>query len=260
MVDFHSHILYGVDDGSENREMSIEMIEQSIGEGVTHLALTPHHIEGIYTRAVDNKEEYLQKFNELGKIFEGRITLVPSLEIMFHENILEGLEEGTLMGYGGTKTVLIEYNLVDYPLASEAVFYNLKNAGYQVILAHPERNKALQEDVEILYHLRNLGVLFQLNAGSLKGQFGHTVKVFAEKLVENNLIHAVGSDGHKPHQRNMKIRYAYDRIKAINQPLYENITENAIMLIQGEDVKVLPSKPWIPVKKKGIFGFFKKNK
>ncbi len=259
MVDFHSHILYGVDDGSESRDMSLEMIEQSISEGVTHLALTPHHIEGMFTKAMDHKEDYLRKFKDLNKVCEGRITLIPSLEIMFHEKILEELENGNLMGYGAKKTVLVEYNLLDYPQASEDVFYKMRKEGYQVILAHPERNRALQDDVEILYHLRDLGVMFQLNAGSLNGQFGSTAKHFAEKLVEKNLVHALGSDGHKPNHRNMKIRFAYNRIKELNPALYENITENAIHLIQGNEVEVLPYKPWITGTKKGIFKFLKKK-
>lgn len=261
MVDLHSHVLYGVDDGSKTMEMSMEMIEQSIREGVTHLALTPHHIKDVVTTAMDNKEEYIRKFKQLEKIYQGRIQLIPSLEIMFYENMLEDLENGTLMGYGAKKTVLVEYNLLDFPLASEAVFYEMKKAGYQVILAHPERNHALQEDVEILYHLHDLGVLFQLNAGSLKGQFGSTVKNFALRLVEKNLIHAIGSDGHSPSQRNMKIKYAYDKIKELNPPLYENIMENAKNLIQGESVQVLAYKPWIIEKpRRGIFKYFKKKR
>lgn len=258
MVDFHSHILYGVDDGSESKEMSMAMIKQSIIEGVTHLAMTPHHVVGGFTKAMDDKENYLLKFKELEKEFEGRIKLIPSLEIMFYDEILEDLEDHKIMGYNAKKTVLIEYSLVDYPIASEAVFYNLKKKGYQVILAHPERNSAIRDDVDILYHLHDLGVLFQLNAGSLKGHFGGAVKSFAERLIEVNLIHAVGSDGHKPDRRNMEIRYAYDRIFELNPPLYDCIMQNGKKLILGEEVQVLPPKPWIKNTKKSLLRLFKK--
>lgn len=260
MVDFHSHILYGVDDGSESREMSVKMIEQSIAEGVTHLALTPHHIEDGYNQAMGDRRDYLRKYKDLKKEFENRINLIPSVEIMFHKKIEEELKSGKLMGYGGTKTILVEFHLTDYPQASEGVFYQLKKEGYQVILAHPERNRALQDDVEILYHLYDLGVLFQVNAGSLKGQFGQNAKKFAEKLVEKNLIHAVGSDGHRLDYRNMEIKYAYDRIKALNKPLYHNIMGNAIPLIMGEKVEVLPYKPWIIEEKKGFLWFKTKKR
>jgi len=266
MVDLHSHVLFDVDDGSENLEMSIKMIEQSIREGVKILALTPHHIRDLYTEAMERKEEYEEKFAFLKKRFEGKIELVPSLEIMIDEKIISDLDKGYLMGYNRSKTVLVEFNLIDYPLYSENIFYNLKKNGYQVILAHPERNRALMEDPEKMYHLRDLGVLFQLNAGSLLGQFGEKTESFARELIRKNLIHGIGSDGHKDVRRDMRIRHAYDVVKELNEALYENIMENGEKLIHGEKVEVLPYKPWTdPVKvkkrkrkKKGLLAFLKR--
>ena len=266
MVDLHSHVLFDVDDGSENMEMSVKMIEQSLGEGITMLALTPHHIPGLYTDAMDRKEAYEEKLALLRKRFEGRIELVPSLEIMIHEEMMDDLLDGKLMGYSGTRTVLVEFNLMDYPQYAENIFYNLKKNGYQVILAHPERNRALVEDPEKMYHLQDLGVLFQLNAGSLLGQFGKKTETFARELILKNLIHGIGSDGHKDRGRDMRIRHAYETVKELNEALYENIMENGPKLLKGEPVSVLPYKPWTePVKvkkrkrkKKGLLGFLKR--
>ncbi len=266
MVDLHSHVLFDVDDGSENLEMSMKMIEQSINEGVTILALTPHHIKDLFTEAMDHKADYMNKLALLQKKYEGKIELVPSLEIMIEENIYDDLENGVLMGYNKTKTVLVEFNLIDYPLYSESIFYKLKKKGYQVILAHPERNKALMEDPEKVYHLHDLGVLFQLNAGSLLGHFGEKTENFAKELIKKNLIHGIGSDGHNDGRRNMKILHAYETVKELNEELYENIMINGPNLIHGEAVEVLPYKPWTePVrvkkkrkKKKSLFDFLKR--
>ena len=266
MVDFHSHILFDVDDGSEDFEMSVKMINQSIKEGVKVLALTPHHIRGMFEDAMENRTEYEKKLNQLRAEFEGRITLIPAVEIMIHEEILEDLERGFLFGYNHSKTVLVEFNLMDYPDYAEGLFYKLKKKGYQVILAHPERNKALREDHEKIYHLHDLGVLFQLNAGSLLGQFGEKVSVFSRELIEKNLIHAIGSDGHKDVHRDMRILHAYETVKELNEELYENIMENGPRLILGEEVQVLPYRPWsAPVKvkkrrktKKSLFDLFRR--
>lgn len=265
MVDFHSHILFGVDDGSENLEMSVKMIEQSIGEGVRVLAMTPHHIPGLYESAMTSKKEYEEKLDFLRRKFHERIEIVPSVEIMISEKIMEDLESGILFGYNGSKTLLMEFNLLDYPQYAEGLFYKLKKMGYQIILAHPERNKSLREDPEVLYHLHDLGVYFQLNAGSLLGQFGEKTDVFARKLIEKNLFHAIGSDGHKDKNRDMKIRHAYEAVKEINPELYENIMDNGPKLIKGEKVEVLPYKPWddlVRVRKKkrrrkSIFDLFR---
>ena len=265
MVDFHSHILFGVDDGSENLEMSIKMIEQSISEGVKILAMTPHHNPGLYESAMENRSEYVEKFDFLRRKFEDRIEIVPSVEIMISEGIMADLESGKLFGYNGSRTVLIEFNLLDYPQYAEGLFYKLKKNGYQVILAHPERNKALREDPEALYHLHDLGVYFQLNAGSLIGQFGEKTETFAKKLIERNMFHAIGSDGHKDKNRDMRIRHAYETVKELNPELYENIMENGPKLIKGEEIQPLPYRPWsdlVRVKKKkkikkSIFGLFR---
>ncbi|HSR04398.1 MAG TPA: CpsB/CapC family capsule biosynthesis tyrosine phosphatase [Proteiniclasticum sp.] len=244
MVDLHSHVLYDVDDGSENLDMSMKMIEQSIREGVKILALTPHHIRGLFTDAMDHKKDYAEKLDFLQKKYEGKIELVQSLEIMIDENIFEDLENGVLIGYDNTKTVLVEFNLLDYPLYSESIFYKMKKHGYQVIMAHPERNKALMEDPEKIYHLHDLGVLFQLNAGSLFGQFGKKTENFAKELIMKNLIHAIGSYGHRDVRRDMRIRHAYEAVKEMNETLYESIMQNGPKLIHGEKVEVLPYKPW----------------
>lgn len=266
MVDFHSHILYDVDDGSDDFEMSVKMIEQSISEGVRILALTPHQIKGMFEEAMENKAKYEEKLSLLRTRFEGRITLIPSVEIMIHEEILEDLERGYLFGYNHSKTVLVEFNLMDYPAYAEGLFYKLRKKGYQVILAHPERNKALRDDHEKIYHLQDLGVLFQLNAGSLLGQFGEKVTAFSKELIHKNLIHAIGSDGHKDVQRDMRIRHAYEAVRELNEELYENIRDNGPKLILGQEVDVLPYKPWsAPVKvrkrkrkMKSVFDLFRR--
>ena len=253
MVDMHSHVLYDVDDGSENLEMSMKMIEQSMREGVKILALTPHHIKDLFTETMDRKNDYAEKLAFLQKKYAGKIELVQSLEIMIDKDIFEDLESGELIGYNKTKTILVEFNLIDYPLYSESIFYKLKKHGYQVVMAHPERNKALMEDPEKMYHLHDLGVLFQLNAGSLLGQFGEKTENFAKELISKNLIHAIGSDGHKDVRRDMRIRHAYDAVKEMNEPLYESIMINGPKLIHGETVEVLPYKQWtesVKVKKR----------
>lgn len=265
MVDFHSHILFDVDDGSENLEMSFKMIEQSISEGVKILAMTPHHKPGVYEDAMRNRAEYTEKFEFMRRKYEDRILIVPSVEIMISEEIMENLESGFLFGYNHSKTVLIEFNLIDYPQYAEGLFYKLKKSGYQVILAHPERNKALREDPEALYHLHDLGVYFQLNAGSLLGQFGEKTETFARKLIERNMFQAIGSDGHKDKSRDMRIRHAYDAVKELNPLLYDNIMENGPKLIKGEKIEILASKPWNDVlrvkkkkrRKKSIFDLFR---
>lgn len=258
MVDFHSHILFDVDDGSKDFSMSVRMIEESIRDGVTMMAATPHYVEDVF---YTEKDEYQKKFGRLKEKFDGRIELIPSMELMINPHLIDDLKNGKVFGYNYSKTILVEFNLTDYPSYAEGIFYKLKKEGYQVILAHPERYKIFREDPGSLYHLIDLGVIFQMNAGSLIGQFGEKVTGFAEKLVSKNLIHLVGSDGHNDEKRNTKIKYAYDRIRELNPELYVNIMENSPKIIKGEKGEFLPYKDWekVAIKKKGgFFNFFMK--
>lgn len=259
MIDFHSHIIFDVDDGSENYEMSIRMIENSIQEGVKILAATPHHIRGQFE---SSDQVFQEKFEKLKMHFEDGIELVPSMEIMVEEDLLDKLQQGVYRGYNNSKTILIEFDLMEYPNYAEQLFYDLKKMGYQVILAHPERNKALRHNPDNLYHLIDLGVLCQLNAGSLKGHFGEKTQVFAENLIERNLIHAVGSDGHNDSSRTTSIKYAFDRIQKLNPELFQWLNHNGSSLIHGESVEILDYKPWNEKervkKKKNWFSFFNK--
>ena len=256
MVDFHTHILFDVDDGSRDFSMSVRMIEDSIRDGVTMMAATPHYVEGVY---FTEKDEYQEKFRQLKEKFEGRIELIPSMELMINTRLIDELKEGKVFGYNYSKTILVEFNLIDYPTYAEGIFYKLRKEGYQIILAHPDRYRVLREDPGAVYHLIDLGVILQLNAGSLVGQFGEKVTAFAEKLVSKNLIHLVGSDGHNDEKRNTKIKYAYDRIHELNPELYANIMENSTKIIKGEKGEFLPYKAWekaVNKKKRGLFSAF----
>lgn len=257
MVDFHSHILYGVDDGSKNIDMSRMMINAAIEDGTTIIAATPHFIKDIYETPID---EYKEKFETLKSEYKSKIEIIPSQEIMINKELEKDLKSGRVFGYNNTKTILVEFNLFYYPLYAERIFYNLIKDGYKIILAHPERNKALRDDPSLIYHLIDLGLYCQVNSGSLDGIFGESIQKFAEKLVRKNLIHVVGSDAHSNRTRNTKISNAYNIIQELNPELYNHIVLNSKKLIKGYTIDRLEYKSWDDKKKKFNILNFIKNK
>lgn len=259
MIDIHAHILPNVDDGSDSFAMSKLMIDRSIEEGVEAIAATPHLIQGLYEPGVWAYYDGVQKLQEM---YEGRISIIPSMEIMYDSHFMELFHADRFKGYHGGKVLLVEYPLGDYPLASERDFHRLIKEGHRIILAHPERNRALKEDPEKLYHLFNLGVFFQLNAGSLKGHFGESTRVFAERLVEHNLVHALGSDAHNDRMRDTRIAFAFDRVEALNPGLHRWILEYTAALIEGAPVKPLAPAKWTldhRNRRGGLLGLFRKK-
>ncbi len=129
-----------------------------------------------------------------------------------------------------------------FPLYTEDVLYELRLQGAVPIIAHPERNFRIMKDVTLLENLVEQGALAQVNGGSLRGIYGKDIKVFAEHIVERNLIHIVGSDAHDDKRRTTQIEGAFEIIKNKNREFYDWINENQYKIIEGKAIEALQIK------------------
>lgn len=253
MIDFHCHILPGVDDGSVNIEMTKEMIDNSLNQGVEYLCATPHFIT---EESEITLEAYKEKLQFVKDNIEN-IEIIPGLEIYIDPELPKLYKENRIWGYNYNKYLLIELPMMEFPIYTEKIFYDLRLMGAIPVLAHPERNLRIMKNPELLINLIEQGNLAQLNAGSLTGQYGTDIKKSAEKLVSRNLIHIVGSDGHNNKRRNTNIKEGLEKIEAINPELFNWIKNNQKKILQGEDVEVLDIIN--DTKKKSFFSFFLKK-
>ncbi len=253
MIDFHCHILPGVDDGSVNIEMTKEMIDNSLNQGVEYLCATPHFIT---EESEITLEAYKEKLQFVKDNIEN-IEIIPGLEIYIDPELPKLYKENRIWGYNYNKYLLIELPMMEFPIYTEKIFYDLRLMGAIPVLAHPERNLRIMKNPELLINLIEQGNLAQLNAGSLTGQYGTDIKKSAEKLVSRNLIHIVGSDGHNNKRRNTNIKEGLEKIEAINPELFNWIKNNQKKILQGEDVEVLDIID--DTKKKSFFSFFLKK-
>lgn len=257
MIDIHSHILPHVDDGSEDMEMSIEMARMYLESGIKTVIATPHYIEGSIVTSVDNNratlEELKKELDKVGldlEIFLGN-------EVFISMNLIKDIEEGRLSTLNGTRYILIELPMFDIPLYVENIIYELLLKGYIPIIAHPERNTKIIEDPNILYEYIVKGALAQLNLPSLEGKNGSKSKKTAEILLQNHMIHFVGTDAHTNRGRSPKSKSSLEILsKTISQEDYERLTFiNAELLLED---KVIETKSPVKYKKKrNIFKFFK---
>jgi protein-tyrosine phosphatase len=253
VIDFHCHILPGVDDGSVNIEMTKEMIDNSLNQGVEYLCATPHFIT---EESEITLEAYKEKLQFVKDNIEN-IEIIPGLEIYIDPELPKLYKENRIWGYNYNKYLLIELPMMEFPIYTEKIFYDLRLMGAIPVLAHPERNLRIMKNPELLINLIEQGNLAQLNAGSLTGQYGTDIKKSAEKLVSRNLIHIVGSDGHNNKRRNTNIKDGLEKIEAINPELFNWIKNNQKKILQGEDVEVLDIID--DTKKKSFFSFFLKK-
>ena len=235
MIDFHSHILPGIDDGAKNLEQSIAMVNEAKKVGFTKIISTSHYMENYYECNEKNRKELLE---QVQKNVNG-IELCLGNEIYITNNIIELLQNGQASSINGTKYVLFEFPLITTrPMNDKEVIYRLVENGYIPIIAHPERYPFIQENPDYLYKLEEMGALFQANYGSIIGMYGLKAKKTLKILLKNNLISFFGSDAHRPEQVYNKMPKIIKKLKKIiSNEEFEEFTEiNPERVLKNENI------------------------
>lgn len=235
MIDFHSHILPGIDDGSRNLEQSIAMVNEAKEAGFTKIISTSHYMENYYECNERDRRQLLKKVQENVQGIE----LILGNEIYITNNIIELLQNGQASSINGTKYVLFEFPLITTrPMNDKEVIYRLVENGYIPIIAHPERYPFIQENPDYLFELEEMGALFQANYGCIIGMYGLKAKKTLKILLKNNLISFFGSDVHRPEQVYNKMPKIIKKLKKIiSNEEFEEFTEiNPEKVLKNENI------------------------
>lgn len=199
MIDMHSHILPGIDDGSNSIEESIEMLREAKNAGFDSVISTSHYIEEYYTFNENQRRDLLKDIQNNLARDNIDLKLYLGSEIYLSENILNLLKEFEASTINGTSYVLFELPLQVKPMNLYEVIYDMLRNKLVPILAHPERYKFVQESPELVLDLMDKGVLMQSNFASIIGRYGKRAQITVEKLLRNNAVHFLGTDTHKKH-------------------------------------------------------------
>lgn len=211
-VDLHTHILPGVDDGAENLETALEMLQRAWENGTGTLFLTPHY-RGRYKK---NTPQHLREiFDELSRKASERF---PELRLYLgHEagnehELADKLLSGRVMTLGGTCYVLLEFDEHCYRSGVLSSILNLINSGYIPVIAHVERYEIFRKNHSLAGEVINMGAMLQVNAGSVMGRHGLGVKLYCQKLLRRGQIHFVASDAHDLKDRPPVLNACFARI------------------------------------------------
>ena len=255
MIDIHNHILVDVDDGPKSIDEAIELLKQAKREGATDIVATPHHLHTRYSNDIENVK---MKLNELKKNPEKiKLGFVLNIgqEIRVTDQIIDDLKNCKIEGINGSRYLLLEFPSNEVPHYSNQLFYELQTMGYIPIIAHPERNKAIVQNLDILFDLINGGALSQITTSSLLGEFGSNVRNLSLKMIDNNLAHFIASDAHNVPKRPfiMKQLFKERKLKTYYKEL-ESYLENGKAVLENERIsKQMPTQDY---KQKKWFGLF----
>ncbi len=195
VVDMHSHVLPGIDDGAQTPEESIFLIKRMMEVGIKKIIATPHIMADYYKNTAETITTSLDILKAELEKADINIILEAAAEHYFDETFEGRINEGKLMTMGDNY-VLFEFSFISKPPNVIPVIQKLKELGYNPILAHPERYPYM--DIEQFRSLREWGLNFQLNTISLTGYYGKEAKKIAENMIDQQMIDFISSDMHHP--------------------------------------------------------------
>lgn len=258
MIDIHCHILPGLDDGAQNMEEAIQMARIAYEDGISVIVATPHTMNGIF---INKRDSVLSGVDQLQKALieeDIDIRILPGSDAHVNHNMLELIHEGMALTVNDNgKYLLLEFPHQLVPPNIPQLVFELKLKGITPIFTHPERNAAIQRDLNIILRLVEQGALTQITANSITGEFGPRVLKCALDMFKCQMAHIIASDAHSTNIRVPALSAAVRRASEITgQDFAESmVTKIPQAIIDGDMLMDLPDP--IPPKKsifRRIFG------
>lgn len=201
VVDIHSHLLPGIDDGAPDTDTSLKLINGLTAKGIQKIITSPHVMADIHK---NTPETIRQASNTLAPVLQASAVNIPfsyGAEYLLDEQFPDKLHNGQILPLFDDH-VLVETPFLYRPFNLEDHIFQIQAAGYTPVLAHPERYLYMFTEQELFFKVRDLGCKLQMNVLSLTGYYGKSEKDCAKFLLENNLYEYFGSDMH--HERHLR--------------------------------------------------------
>ncbi|MFC3927414.1 capsular polysaccharide biosynthesis protein Cps4B [Streptococcus caprae] len=241
MIDIHSHIIFGVDDGPKSLDESLALLKVAYDQGTRIIVATSHRRKGMF----ETPEEIIQaNFKtvkaEAKKLFPD-LQLLFGAEIYYTRDILDKLTQKKIPTMNGTQFALIEFSMATPWKEIHSALQNILLLGITPIVAHIERYNALEFDKKRVKEIINMGCYTQINSVHVTKAkfFGDSLKVFKKRahyFLDENLVHIVSSDMHNTDKRPPFMAQAYELIEsAYGQSRAERLfRENALTLLKNQ--------------------------
>ena len=244
MIDFHTHILPNIDDGSKSVEETFNLIKEAEKAGFDTIISTSHYMEDYYE--VENRERkaWIDALNQKLQEQNININLCLGNEIYITDNIIKLLEEEKAATINNTSYVLFEMPLNAKPLNLYDVVFEMLRCKLVPVLAHPERYSFVQKDPELIYDLIEKGVLMQSNFGSFIGLYGSKAQSIAKDLLLKDMVHFLGTDVHRQNTVYPKVpEILIELEKLVGKEKIEELTEiNPSLVLNNKKIEISEPK------------------
>jgi len=250
MVDIHSHICYGVDDGSRSIEESIAMLEMASAGGTTDIVATPHSDLKFHF----HPEVVAERVAEMQARMGDRIRIHRGCDFhLFYDNIENCKVDRGRFTINGYRYLMVEFADAQIPKTIDHIFREMIAADITPVITHPERNALLMKRVPDLVQWVRSGCLIQVTAQSFTGRFGKSAAENARRLMRQNLVHFIASDAHDTEWRPPDMRGPY---RLISEEYGDHVAERLFtthpkMTLTGQylectdpEDELAQEKPW----------------
>lgn len=199
-IDFHSHLLFGIDDGAKTFQDTLSLTKSLMNFGISEIITTPHIMQHVWDNTSEN---IISRLNEVKELLNQQGIDIPihaAAEYLMDDNFVKLFQSQELLTLK-ENYVLVEMSYINAPIQLYDILFDLQVAGYKPVLAHPERYTFYHNNFNEYQKLKKAGCLFQLNLLSVVGYYGGNVAKTAQKLLSQGLIDFASSDTH--HQKHI---------------------------------------------------------
>ncbi|HHL38940.1 MAG TPA: capsular biosynthesis protein [Deltaproteobacteria bacterium] len=251
MIDLHAHILPDMDDGPDDWDEALAMCRAAMDDGITRLAATVHTNDGVYdndARKIAARVGELEGRMKAAGGFDG-IEIMIGAEAGISPDLADRVRDGSIPTINGKNHLLVELPFNSMPLRLEETLFALRANGILPILAHPERNRVVQDSPAALERIVRAGALVQVTASSLEGTFGKGAARCAERLLRAGLVHNIATDAHSTGGRPPVLSGAFRRAKRLIGERGARMLVEEIPAMIADGVETDPLRLKIPVKR-----------
>ncbi len=212
-VDIHTHIAFGLDDGAKSIENTIEMIKTAKADGTDYICMTPHFHTAYYKYSAEQRNASFEQIkNSVDDVY-----IFFGNELHYSPQMMEWLKKGECLTINNSKYVLIDFYETEEKEVIFDALHNLLSGGYKPILAHTERYGLNIKDV---MQLKESGIIIQVNAMSVFGQWGFNAKRRSRAILKRGLADLVCSDAHNMTKRPPTLKKTYEWVAKKTEQSY----------------------------------------